>query len=266
MAIPVGSALGYAFGGMVSHWLDWRWAFYLVAPPGLLLAVLCLFMKDPRTGGSEGKAKPRMADYLALFKIPSLTVNILAQTAMTFAIGGLSVWAPTYIHEERGLPLAQVDLIFGGILVVAGLISTLLGGWLGDRLRARFPGSYFLVSGCGMLLGFPCSIAMLFLPFPLAWVAIFFAMFFLFLNIGPSNTAIANVTPPSMRASAFALNILIIHALGDALSPWLIGTIRDRSTWNMAFGTVSLVMLLAGVLWLYGMRWLARDTDKIGPA
>ncbi len=266
MAIPVGSALGYGFGGVVSHWLDWRWAFYLVAPPGLLLAGLCLFMDDPRKSASVERVKPRLADYVALFKIRSLTLNILAQTAMTFAIGGLSVWAPTYIHEEHGLPLAQVDLIFGGILVVAGLISTLLGGWLGDRLRARFPGSYFLVSGCGMLLGFPCSIAMLFLPFPLAWVAIFFAMFFLFLNIGPSNTAIANVTPPAMRASAFALNILIIHALGDALSPWLIGTIRDHSTWRMAFGTVSLVMLLAGVLWLYGMRWLASDTAKIGTA
>jgi MFS transporter, Spinster family, sphingosine-1-phosphate transporter len=264
MAIPVGSALGYAFGGMVSHWMGWRWAFYLVAPPGLLLAVVCLFMKDPRRADSAAAAKPCLADYKALFRIRSLTINILAQTAMTFAIGGISVWAPTYIHEVHGLPLAQVDLIFGGILVVAGLISTLLGGWLGDRLRARFPGSYFIVSGCGMLLGFPCTIAMLFLPFPLAWVAIFFAMFFLFLNIGPSNTAIANVTPPAMRASAFALNILVIHALGDALSPWLIGTIRDRSTWNMAFGTVSLVMLLAGALWLYGIRWLASDTAKVG--
>ena len=114
------------------------------------------------------------------------------------------------------------------------MLATLLGGWLGDKLRPRFPASYFLVSGVGMLLGFPATIAMLYVPFPYAWIFIFFAMFFLFLNTGPSNTALANVTPPAMRATAFALNILVIHPLGDALSPWLIGWIKDHGTWNEA--------------------------------
>jgi MFS family permease len=264
MAIPVGSALGYAFGGLINHWLGWHWAFYLVAPPGLLLAAACWFMPEPRRATtSDIQGKPRLSDYWKLFRIPSLVTNILAQTAMTFAIGGLSVWAPTYIHEDRGIPLAQADLIFGGILVVAGLISTLLGGWLGDKLRSRFPGAYFLVSGTGMLLGFPMTIAMLYVPFPFAWGFIFAAMFFLFLNIGPSNTALANVTPPAMRATAFALNILVIHAFGDALSPWLIGWIKDHGTWNAAFWTVSLVMLVAGLIWIFSMHALARDTDAV---
>jgi MFS family permease len=267
MAIPVGSALGYAFGGLIHHWLGWRWAFFLVVPPGLLLAALCWFMPEPRRATSAGAAaKPSFADYKKLLRIPSLVTNILAQTAMTFAIGGLSVWAPTYIYEARGVPLEQASVIFGGILVVAGVVSTLLGGWLGDRLRDRIPGAYFLVSGCGMLLGFPATIAMLYLPFPLAWVAIFFAMFFLFLNIGPANTALANVTPPSMRATAFALNILIIHALGDALSPWLIGRIKDRGTWNEAFWTVSLVMLVAGLIWIFSRKALAHDTAVVAAA
>jgi MFS family permease len=263
MAIPVGSALGYAFGGLIHAHLGWRWAFYLVTPPGLLLAALCFFMPEPRRASASAAAHPGLAEYKRLLKIPSLMTNIAAQTAMTFAIGGLSVWAPTYIHEARGLPLAQVDLIFGGILVVAGIISTLLGGWLGDKLRARFSGSYFLVSGCGMLLGFPCSIAMLYAPFPAAWIFIFLAMFFLFLNTGPSNTALANVTPSSMRATAFALNILVIHLLGDALSPPLIGWIKDHGSWNLAFFTVSTVMLLAGIIWIASMKSLARDTDAV---
>ena len=264
MAIPVGSALGYALGGLVSAHFGWRWAFYLVTPPGLLLAALCWFMPEPRRTQSAGKtARPGLADYKRLLKIPSLITNILAQAAMTFAIGGLSVWAPTYIHESRNLPLAEVDLIFGGIVVVAGLVSTLFGGWLGDRLRKRFPGSYFLVSGCGMLLGFPCTIAMLYTPFPLAWVFIFLAIFFLFMNTGPSNTALANVTPPAMRATAFAMNILVIHLLGDALSPWLIGWIRDHGTWNLSFLVVSCVMLVAGVIWITSMKSLVRDTDFV---
>ncbi len=263
MAIPVGSALGYALGGVVHHYLGWRWAFFLVTPPGLLLAAICWLMPEPRRSSSAEQKKPGIADYKRLFKIPSFIMNCVAQTAMTFAIGGLSVWAPTYIHESRGLPLAQVDMIFGGILVVAGLTATLFGGWLGDRLRARIPGSYFLVSGVGMLLGFPATIAMLYTPFPLAWGFIFVAMFFLFMNIGPSNTALANVTPSSIRASAFALNILVIHLFGDALSPWLIGWIKDHGTWNLSFFAVSTVMLLAGVVWIAGMHGLARDTDLV---
>jgi len=267
MAIPVGSALGYVLGGVIQHALGWRWAFFLVTPPGLALAAICLFMPEPRelklADTKEKKPHPKLSDYKKLLKIPSLMTNIFAQTAMTFAIGGLSVWAPTYIVEARGLPLKNVDVIFGGILVVSGLISTLLGGWLGDKLRSRFSGSYFLVSGVGMLLGFPCTIAMLYVPFPMAWVFIFFAMFFLFLNIGPSNTALANVTPPAMRATAYALNILVIHLLGDALSPWLIGWIKDHGSWNLAFFVVSTIMLVAGIIWITSMHALARDTDAV---
>lgn len=265
MAIPVGSALGYAFGGFVNAHLGWRWAFYLVAPPGLLLAALCCFMPEPRGSKVVAKtARPGLADYARLLKIPSLTLNIAAQTAMTFAIGGMAFWMPTYIHEARGEPLARTDLIFGGILVVAGLISTLFGGWIGDKLRARFPGSYFLVSGSGMLIAFPFTVAILYVPFPAAWICIFIAIFFTFLNTGPCNTALANVAPPAMRSTAFALNILIIHLLGDAFSPALIGWVKDRSTWNAGFLLVSAAMLVAGFIWLAGTKAFVRDSKAAG--
>jgi len=265
MAIPVGSALGYAFGGWMNGLLGWRWAFFLVTPPGLLLALLCFFMREPRLAGqpSDGRAKASWDDYKGLLRIPSLITNIGAQTALTFAIGGLSVWAPTYIHEGRGQPLGQTDLIFGGILVVAGFVSTLFGGWLGDALRRRMPGSYFIVSGAGMLLGFPATIAMLYTPFPAAWGFVFLAIFFLFMNTGPSNTALANVTPPAMRATAFAMNILVIHLFGDALSPPLIGWIKDHGSWNAAFLAVSTVMLVAGIVWLTSWRAMVRDTEAV---
>ncbi len=264
MAIPVGSALGFGFGGaMLATPLGWRWAFYLVVIPGLILSALCFMMKEPPRSSATRKTPARMSDYRKLLKIPSLTTNILAQTALTFSIGGLSVWAPTYIHEARGQPLASANMIFGGILVVAGLLATIAGGLLGDKLRPRFPSSYFLVSGTGMLLGFPAMVAMLYVPFPYAWGMIFLAMFFLFLNVGPSNTAIANVTPPSIRASAFALNILVIHALGDAISPPLIGWVKDHSDWNTSFLMVSVVTLVAGVIWLCSTRALVRDTAAV---
>src|SRR5205807_5289443 len=130
-----------------------------------------------------------------------------------------------------------------------------------------FPGSYFMVSGIGMLIGCPAILAVLWVPFPWAWIFMFVCVFCLFFNAGPTNTILANVTHPSIRASAFALNILVIHALGDVISPLIIGAITDASGQNMnlAFLLVSALILVGGVLWLWGARYLERDT-KMAPA
>jgi MFS family permease len=264
-AIPVGSALGYVLGGIINHQLGWRWAFYLVSIPGILLGVFCFFQKDPRTrAGHQGeRRRARKEDYLTLLHNRSFVFNCLAQTAMTFALGGLAFWMAAYLRYRNQSP-ALATPIFGGITVVAGLLSTLLGGFVADRLQKRFSGSYFLVSGIGMLLAFPLFIAMLYVPFPLAWIFLFGAVFFVFLNTGPSNAALANVVSSNVRATAFALNILIIHALGDALSPPLLGAVAGHADMNMAFLVVSGAMLVSGLIWLFGMKYLAADTAAVG--
>ena len=117
-----------------------------------------------------------------------------------------------------------------------------------------------------MLLAFPFTLLMLRTPFPFAWVFVFLAIFFLFFNTGPANAALANVTPPATRATAFALNILMIHALGDAISPPLIGWIAGQTNMNTAFLTVSAMMVVASTLWLLGARYLGRDTAAIEAA
>jgi MFS transporter, Spinster family, sphingosine-1-phosphate transporter len=262
-AIPVGSALGYVLGGLIGTHLGWRWAFYLVTPPGLLLGALCFFMRDPRERFQIGAYRER-ADWKqigTLLRTRSYLINTVAQTAMTFALGGLAFWIPGYLQYRHQPPSTRI--VFGGITVVAGLISTILGGIAGDRLRKRFSGSYFLVSGIGMLLAFPFTVGMVFTPFPLAWIMLFFAVFFVFFNTGPSNTAIANVALPAVRATAFALNIFVIHFFGDAGAPPLIGFIAGRTNLDIAFLFISVTMLIAGVVWLAGMKYLERDTAAV---
>jgi len=152
-------------------------------------------------------------------------------------------------------------LIFGGITAVAGLVATLLGGLAGDKLRGQFPGSYFLVSGLAMLVGFPFLLLTLRAGYPWVWVWLFVTCFCLFFNTGPSNTILANVTHPSMRATAFALNIFLIHALGDAISPVVIGLLNGYlGDMNKSFVVVGVIFLIAGGFWLWGMRYLERDT------
>jgi hypothetical protein len=106
----------------------------------------------------------------------------------------------------------------------------------------------------------PFFFAMLYVPFPAAWFLMFAAVFCLFLNTGPSNTILANVVPSHLRATAFAINILIIHALGDVISPPIIGAIGDDSSLHTAFLVMSAFVLAAGVAWTLGARYLERDT------
>jgi MFS transporter, Spinster family, sphingosine-1-phosphate transporter len=274
MAIPVGSALGYVLGGAVStHW-GWRWPFYLVVPPGIALAVWAFMMRKklPSTPGQSAapdssapdKPKAGIKDYLGILKIRSYLFATAGMAAMTFAIGGFSFWMPAYLVDSAHAgDLQKVNLYFGAITVVAGITATLAGGWLGDYLRRYTGGSYFIVSAAGMLLGTLFIVLMMHTPFPMAWVWLFLAVFFLFLNTGPSNTILANVTSPAVRASAFALNILIIHALGDAISPPILGAIIGGVSWNAALYVVCGTMVLAAVLWLAGTPHLARDTAKV---
>jgi MFS family permease len=268
MAIPVGGALGYVLGGLVADSaLGWRGAFYLVVPPGLLLGLWCFFMREPPRGQADAVGsvrRARLKDYFDILKIPSYDLDTLGMAGMTFAVGGIAFWMPDYIYARvRGqMNLGTVNILFGAIVVVSGLAATLLGGIAGDRLRPRFPGSYFLVSGAAMLLAFPLVFLIPVTPFPLAWLLVFLAVFCLFFNTGPTNTILANVTHPSVRATGYALNILIIHALGDAISPLVMGVIADWNDKDMgvAIQVVAGVILVSALLWLWGTRYLERDT------
>jgi MFS family permease len=267
-AIPVGSALGYVIGGLIGAQLGWRWAFYLVAPPGLLLGLLCFWQRDPRVAADhlvQKASRRRLRDYLNLFRTRSYLINCVAQTLMTFVTGGLGFWAPAYLRFRNQSPDVGMT-IFGLITVVAGLVSTLLGGVVADKLRRRFAGSYFWVSGIGMLIACPFFVATLYIPFPAAWITMFLAIFFLFLNTGPSNTALANVSLPAVRATAFAANIFVIHALGDVQAFWLLGYIGGHTNMHVAFLFVSGIILLSGVAWLIGMKYLPADTAAVETA
>ncbi len=266
-AIPVGSAIGYIVGGPFAHPGKWHHAFLLTVPPGILLGVWCFMMKEPAKGAAAPDPAAHhhatLADYVALLKIPSYLINTAAMTVMTFAIGGIAAWMPTYLTRDRGMTSEHATLFFGGIVALAGLVATLAGGIAGDRLRKKIPGSYFLVSAAGMIAGFPLFLLLLVTPFPLGWFVLFLAVFCLFFNTGPSNTALANVTPPAVRATAFALNILVIHALGDAISPGIIGTIADHSSLKIGFTAISIMMFAGGLLWIWGMKYLAADTAAV---
>jgi MFS family permease len=156
-----------------------------------------------------------------------------------------------------------LPIVFGAILVVVGLASTATGAWLGERLRTRgVRGAYFLVCAGGAIFALPFFLALLYTPLPFAWVWAALAIFGLFLYTGPGNTILANVARPDIRGTAFAINVLVIHALGDAISPAIIGGVADRTSLQLAFLLTSSLIALAAVLWLSGAKYLDADTAK----
>jgi len=271
MAIPVGSALGYLLGGVLERGFGWRAAFFIVGAPGLFLAWAVSRLEDPARGGRAGAAgsgdragAPRGRDYLDLLRTPSYVLNCLAMTAMTFAVGGLAAWIPTYLTRVRGMALAEANLIFGLLTLLSGVGGTVAGGWIGDRLLARVPAAYFLVSGVGLSLSVPCAAAVILLQ-DRAWAlaAVFLAEALIFLNTGPLNAVIAGVSRPGVRATAYAANIFVIHALGDAISPTVVGMLSDRVGLAAAFWIAPAALALAALFCFWGMRYLAADVSRL---
>jgi len=187
---------------------------------------------------------------------------------MTFAVGGLQVWMPTFLTRMRGIPLGEANTVFGAVTVVAGMCATLLGGWLGDRLLRRTNAAYQMISAIGMLLSIPAMIVALFVAGPAMYPAIFVGEFLILLNTAPLNAALVNSVSARIRATAVAVNVFTIHLLGDAFSPTLIGAISDRANLQTGFLAAVVAAGLSAAMLFYGMRFAPPLPDsefKNGP-
>ncbi|MDD2853845.1 MAG: MFS transporter [Desulfuromonadaceae bacterium] len=268
VAIPVGSAMGYLLGGVLGQRYGWHAAFLLVGMPGLLLAIPIALLRTPPRGGDDAplalEEKASSGGYAALFRNRSFVCNTLAMAAMTFAIGGLAQWIPSFLNRAHSLDVARGNMLFGATTVLAGILGTLAGGWLGDRWQKKNGKGYLLLSGWGFLIGTPCAVwAILASGLTSCMTAIFIAEFFLFLNTGPLNTVIINVTDPAVRAMAFAINIFFIHALGDAVSPSILGWLSDQWGLRNALLITPCAMVLAGLLCFVCGRFVVQDMASV---
>jgi MFS family permease len=295
LAIPVGSALGYVLGGWIAGnweslvspgvlaWLGladvadpgWRLAFLLAGVPGLLFALGALLLAEPTRGGRDvadarseaGHDNPLLA-IKRLFRSPAFRTTTGGMILMTFTMGGLALWMPTFLQRAHGMGEAEAGTVFGALTVVAGLTATLFGGWLGDRWFTRAQGGYLRVSGWGLILGTPFALLMALVGgLHPALALAFVAEFFLFLNTGPLNAALVGCVPANLRASSIAINVLFIHMFGDALSPYLMGAMSDALGPGLAGGMLGetaqtaglrLALIVAGVAPALGGLWLLR--------
>ena len=271
-AIPVGAALGYLIAEMVGARWGWRMPFYVSAVPGLLIAVLIwIFLREPARGATDATSNTRVPhpsqphrdgwDSTHVLSLASNAPYLYATLGMamtTFSMGGISAWMPSFL-QRAGFSPNTVGLTLGGITAGAGLGGTAIGGWIAQRWLRTNHRALYLVSAWSALVTVPFGVLCFFGPRATMLPALALAMFSIFLGTGPLNAAIVNAVPATVRATAIAIELFLIHALGDTPSPRLIGMVSDRTTLSTGLGLTLVSMLIATALLFLGARTVPRD-------
>jgi predicted MFS family arabinose efflux permease len=256
LAIPVGTAMGYVLGGLMGPAYGWRTPFYVGAAPGAVLAFLLFFIPEPRLGQFDHVEKsPNRDTVKGLLRNPAFLTATFGMAMMTFALGGLQVWMPTFLHRVHGYTLGQANNLFGLSIAVNGLVASLAGGWISDALLRKTRAAHYLVSAVSLGLGIPAMWVAIHADGTRMIVAIFAAEFLLLLNTGPLNAAVISSVSAHIRAAALALNIFIFHLLGDVPSAYLIGYMSDRYSLRLAFVAPVFATALSSAILFYGMRF-----------
>ncbi len=263
IAIPVGAALGYLIGGTVGEHFGWRTSFIVSAIPAILLALLiALLMKEPARsrGSDEGKAQLRKDTVLSLLHNPAYLCSVGGYAAVTFSLGGISWWMPSFLQRIDGRSQSSAAFLMGGITVVAGLAGTIVGGAIAQRWSRKTPKALYLVPAISALLATPPALVCFFGPQvfgtrALTLPGLALAIFFIFLGTGPVNASTVNAVRPEIRAAALAGQLFLIHALGDAISPRIIGTVSDHSNLAVGLGSTLVTLLIGSAIFFLGARY-----------
>lgn len=260
-AIPVGAALGFGLGGWLGQHYGWRAAFLACGLPGLLAAVAVLSVPEPARGTFDrdgaSQALPWKLAVPQLLRNPTYLYAVAGYVLVTFAAGAMADWFPAFLSRERGLDLAEAGRVVGTATVIGGLLGTLGGGWLGDRLATLgLKNPYFLLSWATIAGAAAMACVALWVrdATALFW-SIAAAQALLWCYNGPINAILVNCVPSGLRVRAFSLSILAIHLFGDAISPPIVGAIADASgSLPLAVTVIPIALVAGAAVWWLGWQ------------
>jgi MFS family permease len=295
-----GILFGFVLGGELAglYLGSWRLAFLITGIPGLILAFLAWKLREPRRNEADEAAldlpevlpdiEPEVpaaapnpfSQIRKLLRIKTLVVLIIMQIFAFFVLSVATVFLPTFLQQKDlyGLSSGTAGLFSGGVIVIAGLIGTVFGGYLADWLNRHHRGSRVLVCGIGFLLSAPTfALSVTVHSFPAFCVCFVVTTILVTIYTGPSTAATQDVAPAALRASAVAVSLLIAHLLGDAFSPTLVGALArafdptggTHFTQNLAGHDLALAMvvtctpalIIAGLVGIFGARWMKSDVE-----
>ena len=270
-----GSVLGMAIGGAVAAHLGWRSAFGAMAGLGIVLVVLYRFVVTekrlaPLQPASVGKQPEGLGVRMSLralmkglFSTKSVVCAYVGSGIHLLVPAAVWAWMPSFLNRYYGMPAGKAAMTAALFVLVTGLGMVVCGN-LADRLsktsRERKWGTaiaYCLICVTLLAIGFRMPAG------PLQLVVIAVGMFFSAGASGPSGAMVANLTPPSIHASAFATLTLANNLLGLAPAAVLTGIMADRIGLLGALQLVPFAPLIAAIAFFIGRRNYGRDMDRL---
>lgn len=228
--IPLGSGAALFLGGLIAQRWGWRWAFYLLGFPGLLLTLLVLTLREPRRGQTEAPAASEgpPADWRLLFRVPALRYHYLGYALSAVAGNALSMWVPTYLHRVFGVDLAHAGMYTGGAAVLGGMAGAVLGGVGADRWNARQAGGRMRFCALGALVAAPLWIVLL----HTGSLAVLIGCHGLLMGcgllwLGPAAADMHDIVGPRLRGLGIGVYFFVVNVIGYGVGPPIIGYLND---------------------------------------
>jgi len=275
--IPIGSALGIVFGGLIASLIDWRAAFFMVGLAGIVVAPLFrLTITEPVRGRFDppgARTEPASLGEVArmLARKPSFWGLSLGASCSSMMGYGLFFWLPSFFVRSYGISLLEASLFFGAILLIGGIAGLWLGGTLVDRFGERRKSLYAVIPAIAFIATVPFYIVGVLSPtLPLSFAVMLVPTALGLVWLGPILAAIQHLVTPNMRATASAIFLFINNLIGIGAGTALLGALSDSL--QAHFGDQSLrYAILAGSgfyiaaagLFLISSRRLARDWEGL---
>ncbi len=252
----LGGTTGAMIGGIVAFHFDWRYAFFLVSIPGFFLAWLSTRIKEVKYPN-----RSEIIPLWKLFKNPAFAWIVVSGTLTTFAVGAYVSWGVEFVRRYKGYNLQEASIILGFTMMLAGVTGVFLGSYIADYLQKKIAWGRALTVALSLMAAAPLmylgvhndSSKVVFLT------AFFLGTVLLSFYHGPATAVIHDIVPKNMRASAFAVYVLVIHLLGDTPAPAVIGKISDLATIPVLGGSSGLkfgLELVTGLVFLSGLGFL----------
>lgn len=265
-AIAIGTGISFFFGGWISNMFGWRYAFYFLGFPGLLIVILVLFLKEPQRGIRDVSEAKQKTDWKLLLKNIPLRYILLGYAFFAVASNSVSIWMPTFFVRIREMNVAVVGLWIGLGTVIGGLPGTILGGWFADKFRMKREGGRMLFSSLLAFICIPIWFLILFVPniiFQFICISILLGLALAWL--GPASADVNDLAGPNLRGLAVGMYFFVVNVIGYGIAPPLYGKINDllNVTQNPSVMKTTLILspvacLIAGVLLYTGSKKLEK--------
>lgn len=234
LGLPLGLFGAYVLSGIIGEAWGWRAAFLVACVPGLLLAVLMLFVKEPLRGAIgprlEMKSDLRSA-YWSVLRIPTLWWIVLSGMLFNFNTYAVNTFQTAFLQRFHELGLRDANNISAVSLGLAGIVGLLIGGWLGDRLHVKRSNGRLLLAAVCMSISAPCVFTAL--QQPKGSIAVFALLMgasssMTFVYYSTVYSAIQDVVHPRLRGTAVSLYFFAMYVLGASFGTTIMGALSDH--------------------------------------